>query len=177
MKTKEMFAGFSVAAGKDRFDEQITLGGEPNDCKVSAKDTGGAMCVFEFTGKRGGPPHRHYEQDEWIYIVEGEFDFVVGDKKMRLIAGESIFIPRKTAHLWACVSGKPGKIIDVYQPAGKMEAFFRELGRLSSTPSPDNFLPTAEQMINKTYTEKQVKSLHRFFEAHGMDLLPPPGFE
>src|SRR3954464_3935164 len=47
MKSKEMFAGFSVAAGKDRFNEQIKLGGpsgEPSDCKVSAKDTGGAMC-------------------------------------------------------------------------------------------------------------------------------------
>ena len=38
MKTEELFAGFSVAAGKDRFDERIKLGGEPNDCKVSAKD-------------------------------------------------------------------------------------------------------------------------------------------
>src|SRR3954471_21416512 len=33
MKGEEMFAGFSVAAGKDRFDEEIRLGGnEPNDC-------------------------------------------------------------------------------------------------------------------------------------------------
>src|SRR5580693_191257 len=48
MKNKEMFAGFSVAAGADRFGEHIKLGGEPNDRKVSAQDTNGAMCVFEF---------------------------------------------------------------------------------------------------------------------------------
>ena len=66
MKSQEMFAGFSVAAGKDRFDENIKLGGEPNDCKVSARDTGGAMCVFEFTGRSGWPRHLHYDQDEWI---------------------------------------------------------------------------------------------------------------
>src|SRR5581483_835643 len=35
MKSEEMFVGFSVGAGKDRFDEGIKLGGEPNDCKVS----------------------------------------------------------------------------------------------------------------------------------------------
>src|SRR5687767_6072651 len=35
MKTEEMFTGFSVAAGRDRFGERIELGGEPNDCKVS----------------------------------------------------------------------------------------------------------------------------------------------
>ena len=50
MKSEEMFLGFSVAAGTDRFGEEIKLGGEPNHCKVSARDTNGAMCVFEFTG-------------------------------------------------------------------------------------------------------------------------------
>jgi DNA-binding transcriptional MerR regulator/quercetin dioxygenase-like cupin family protein len=174
MTTEEMFVGFSVAAGKDRFNEQIKLGGpggEPNDCKVSGKDTDGAMCVFEFTGASGGPPHLHHDQDEWIYVVEGEFEFHVGNKPFHLSAGESVFMPRKVAHMWGCVSGKPGKIINVYQPAGKMEEFFRELGK------PPKDLITAEQMVEKTFTEEQVKSLCRLFEAHGMDLLPPPGYE
>jgi len=39
-------------------------------------------------------------------------------------------------------------------------------------------LPTLEQVVNKTYTAGQVKSLHQLFHAHGMDLLGPPlGFE
>jgi DNA-binding transcriptional MerR regulator/quercetin dioxygenase-like cupin family protein len=174
MKGQEMFIGFSVAAGKDRFNERIKLGGpdgEPNDCKVSGKDTGGAMCVFEWTVTGGGPPHLHHDQDEWIYVVEGEFEFHVGNKRFRLSAGESVFMPRKVKHMWGSVSGKPGKIINVYQPAGRMEEFFRELGK------PPRDLITAEQMIEKTYTKEQVKSLHRLFETHGMDLFPPPGHE
>jgi len=176
MKTEEMFVGFSVAAGEDRFGEHIKLGGpggEPNDCKVSAKDTNGAMAVFEFTGS-GWPRHLHYEQDEWIYIIEGEFEFHIGKerKRSRLGPGESIFIPRKTAHVWACVSGKPGKIINVFQPAGKMEELFRELGK------PYKGVITADELINKTYTEEQVKIMHQLFDAHGMDLLGPPlGYE
>src|SRR6187549_3741398 len=67
MKSEEMFAGFSVAAGSDRFGEQIKLGGEPVDCKVSAQDTSGAMAVFEFTS--GWPRHLHHDQDEWIYVI------------------------------------------------------------------------------------------------------------
>jgi DNA-binding transcriptional MerR regulator/quercetin dioxygenase-like cupin family protein len=174
MTTEEMFVCFSVAAGKDRFNEQIKLGGpsgDPNDCKLSGKDTGGAMCVFEFTGAGGGPPHLHHHQDEWIYVVEGEFEFQVGNERFHLGARESVFMPRKVAHMWGCVSNKPGKIINVYQPAGQMEEFFRELGK------PPKDLITAEQMAEKTYTEEQVKSLCRLFEAHGMDLLPPPGHE
>jgi len=174
MKSQEMFVGFSVAAGKDRFNQPIKLGGrggEPNDCKLSGKDTDGAMCVFEFTGLSGGPPHIHHAQDEWIYVVEGEFKFHVGNKQFHVIAGESVFIPRKLKHMWGCVSGKAGKLINVYQPAGTMEEFFRELSK------PPKNLITAEQMVNKTYTAEQVKSLHRLFEVHGMDLLPPPGHE
>jgi mannose-6-phosphate isomerase-like protein (cupin superfamily) len=170
MKNEEMFLGFSVAAGDDRLGEHIKLGGEPNDCKVSAQDTDGAMCVFEFTGMGGGPRHLHHEQDEWIYVIDGEVDFVVGAERLRLTAGESIFIPRKTAHLWGCMSGRPAKIINVYQPAGKMEEFFREVSTFKN-------LPTREDVINKTYTEEQVQALDRLFSDHGMDLLGPPLLE
>src|SRR3984893_14914549 len=61
MKSEEMFVGFSVAAGKDRLGEHIKLGGERNDCKVSARATECAMCIFEFTGTGGGPRHLHHE--------------------------------------------------------------------------------------------------------------------
>jgi DNA-binding transcriptional MerR regulator/mannose-6-phosphate isomerase-like protein (cupin superfamily) len=170
MKSEEMFAGFSVAAGNDRFGEHIKLGSEWNDCKVSAQDTGGAMCIFEFTGTGGGPRHLHHEQDEWIYVVDGELDFVVGAERLRLTAGESMFIPRKTAHMWTCMSGRPAKIINVYQPAGKMEEFFREVSTLKN-------LPTREDVINKTYTGEQVQTLDRLFSDHGMQLLAPPLLE
>src|SRR5581483_11843621 len=63
MKSRQMFAGFSVAAGADRFEDGIKLDGEPMDCKVSGRDTDGAMCVFEFIGRGDGPRHLHYDQD------------------------------------------------------------------------------------------------------------------
>ena len=86
------------------------------------------MCVFEFTGSGGGPKHLHRDQDEWIYVIEGEVVFEVGEKRFRAGAGESVFISRKVAHAWATVSEVPAKIINTYQPAGKMEQFFREVG-------------------------------------------------
>lgn len=161
MKSEEMFVGFSVTAGKDRFGEHIKLGGvEPIDCKVSAKDTGGAMCIFEWTGRSGGPRHLHVEQDEWIYVMEGDWEVHVGKKQFHLRPGESVFIPRKVSHVWACVSDGPGKIINIYQPAGKMEEFFRELGKYSPKPAFHEVL--------------SLQEMHDFFEKHGMDLLGPP---
>jgi len=170
MTNEEMFAGFSVAAGDDRFSEHIKLGGEWNDCKVSAQDTDGAMCIFEFTGSGGGPRHLHHKQDEWIYVIDGEIDFVSGAERLHLTQGQSIYIPRKTPHLWASMSGRPAKIIDVYQPAGTMEEFFRKVSTFEN-------LPTREDVIHKTYTGEQVEALHRLFSDHGRDLLAPPVVE
>ncbi|MGZ8901552.1 MAG: MerR family transcriptional regulator [Limisphaerales bacterium] len=53
MKNEELFTGFSVAAGKDRFGEKIKLGeGYPVDCKVSGKTRAG-RCVF-LNSRRAG---------------------------------------------------------------------------------------------------------------------------
>lgn len=161
MKGEEMFVGFSVAAGKDRFGENIKLGGrEPNDCKLSAQDTQGAVCVFEFTGASGGPRHTHREQDEWIYIISGDFKFEVGNKQFRAGAGESVFLPRGVPHAWACVSATPGKIINAYQPAGKMEKFFREVGKYDGQP-----------YIHEALS---IDEFHQLFHEHGMEVVGPP---
>ncbi|MCD6049103.1 MAG: skgA-A [Verrucomicrobia bacterium] len=159
MKSEEMFVGFSVAAGKDRFDEHIKLGGEPNDCKVSAKDTGGAMCVFEFTGSGSGPRHRHRDQDEWIYVIAGELDFEVNEKHFRVRPGESVFIPRNVGHVWAAVNDQPVKIINTYQPAGTLEEFFREVGSYTQ--------PQIHEVLS-------LAELRQLFDDHGMDLFGPP---
>lgn len=166
MKSEEMFAGFTVAAGKDRFGENTKLGGDPVDCKVSGQDTDGAMCIVEIT--TGWPRHCHRDQDEWVYVVEGEVEFEVGEKRFRAAAGESVFLPRKVPHGWAPVGGA-GRIVNVYQPAGNIEEFLRKVGKL--TVGKD--VPSKEQVIDNTYTEEQVDTLRRLFDAHGMDLLKP----
>jgi hypothetical protein len=59
--------GFKVDKGKDRFEKYISLfEGDTFYCKVSSKDTGGDMYIFESVrDKKGGPPlHYHFAQDE-----------------------------------------------------------------------------------------------------------------
>lgn len=160
MKSEEMFKGFSVPAGKARFDEKIQLGGEPNDCKVSSQDTHGALAAFEFTGSSCGPRHSHQDQDEWIYVVHGELEVELDGSRRHLSTGESVYIPRKAKHVWAAVGESPATIIDVYQPAGKMEDFFRQLGSYSR-----------EQPIHEVL---RLDEFHRLFKEHGMELTGPP---
>jgi DNA-binding transcriptional MerR regulator/quercetin dioxygenase-like cupin family protein len=160
MSSEEMFAGFSVGSGEARFDEEVKLNGEPVDCKVSGTDTGGIMCVFEFIGSSSGPRLRHRDQDEWIYVVDGELMLVVGERQFRAGAGESVFVPRQTAHAWVSANGRPARILNVYQPAGRMEEFFREVGKYSGGPAIHEALSLDE--------------FRRLFFEYGMEVVGPP---
>ncbi len=123
MKDEELFTGFSVGAGKDRFNEGFEHDTTRIDCKVSGKDTGGAMCVLEVSDT-GWARHINRDQDEWIYVVDGWVELEVGKERFRLGARESMFIPRNVEHSWG---GEPARVINTYQPAGKMEEFFQAL--------------------------------------------------
>ena len=165
MKSEELFRGFNIGAGKDRFNDGFNRYGTTIDCKVSGKDTGGAMCVLE-VNDTGWPRHVNRDQDEWIYVVDGEVELEIGKKRFHLGIRESMFIPRNTEHAWTTVS-VPAKIINTYQPAGKIEEFFQALAKFKN-------LPTREQATQKSYTAEQIDGLKRVFEAHGMIVTGPP---
>ncbi|RAJ80065.1 Cupin domain-containing protein [Chitinophaga dinghuensis] len=130
--------GFVIKANESRFDEKTMLGGKsPNNIKVSAKDTGSALTIFEYIGhEKGGPPlHLHHKQDEIFFIVEGEYLFKVGEDTYTLKSGDTIFLPRKVPHAFAQLTDH-GKMFFMFQPSGKMEDFFRKVGAAMAPPTP-----------------------------------------
>jgi mannose-6-phosphate isomerase-like protein (cupin superfamily) len=121
---------FKVDAGKDRNDKSISLfEGDTFDCKVSTEDTDGDIYVFESKRiKEGGPSHHyHFDQDEWWYVLQGEFLIRVGDTTHKAKAGDSVFGPRMVPHSFAKIGEGEGKLLMFFQPAGKMEEFFKKI--------------------------------------------------
>lgn len=124
----------------------------PNDVKISGKDTNGQLAVFDYIGneKAGVSLHVHHEQDEIFNIIEGEYLFEVGGEQIKASEGDTVFAPRKVPHTWVQLSEK-GRIIYNFQPAGKMEEFFVAMSALTAPP-----------------TAAQMKAME---EAHGMSSL------
>lgn len=119
--------GFFVPAGKDRHETPISLyDGDIFYTKVSTEDSNGAMYLVEtFRDKKGGPPlHYHPEQDEWWYVLEGEFEFKVGDRFYNAKPGDSIFGPRMVPHAFNKINEGSARVMILFQPAGKMEENF-----------------------------------------------------
>ena len=157
-KGSEVNAACYVPAGRDRFRgrREIRFTRAVVDIKVSALDTGGALSVAEITSLRKGGParHLHHGQDEWFYVLEGEYVIEVGGDRYEPGPGDSVLAPRKVAHVWARVGEGTGRLIAALQPAGQIEAFFEDIAKLG--PSPER------------------EELHRAFRSYGMELAGPP---
>jgi quercetin dioxygenase-like cupin family protein len=150
--------GFRVGALQDRHETPLSIMGGRFDLKVSARDTGGDLCIFDTTrSTKGGPPlHRHYSQDEWFYVIRGEFLVQVGEDRLTLRPGDSAFAPRRVPHSFAMISEGEGQMLVLFQPAGSMEDFFLKMSTLGSAVS-------ASKQLTKDV-----------WEEHGMELLGPP---
>jgi quercetin dioxygenase-like cupin family protein len=143
-----------VNSGDDLFGEHRGLGVSEISFKVVPRDESGLFVIENTFHTKGGPAkHLHFDQDEWFYAVEGEFILEVGDERFTLKPGDSLLAPRQTPHVWAFSgSGPRGRILITFLPAGKMEAFFREVTKANAMPPQDPAL----------------------WKAHGMQLLGPP---
>ena len=142
-----------LAAGADRFGEERSLGISTIAFKVTTPNPGDVLILENAFFAKGGPArHLHYEQEEWFYVLQGEFLFELGADRFRLQPGDSLLAPRQVPHVWAFVGEGRGRILVAFFPAGKMEAFFREVTSANAMPPQDP----------------------RLWRAHGMELLGPP---
>ncbi len=146
--------GFKVKAGEGRMHGHIKLKGVNSnilDLKISGSDNDGGFALFEQTSLSQGmgtPLHIHHLQDEVFYVIEGNYYFQVGEDKYELGAGDSIFLPMKVPHAWTQVSEK-GKMMVLFQPAGKMENFFVKLASMGHEPS--------KEEMSKLFADNDMK--------------------
>ena len=66
--------------------------------------------------KKEVKPHKHVFHTEQVYIVEGEGEMVVGEKKMPVKKGDMILIPKGMVHSLSVTSKAPVKVLSVQAP-------------------------------------------------------------
>lgn len=123
MTTKRCTRGLAVphACDRNQQNDAKIWGLIPLEIKLSGDDTAGELLVFmhrNMTAKGGPPKHIHHDQDEWFYVVAGEFIAEIGDDTFTMRTGDSLFAPRKVPHAWAHVGDTPGTIITTVSPVG-----------------------------------------------------------
>lgn len=100
--------------------------------------TGGRLFIFEeSTPPGGGPPlHRHAHDDEYFYILEGTYRFVLDGRTFVAERGAFVAAPKGSLHTFCNAGDAPGRMLIVCAPAG-LEDCFRKTARLAGPPTPE----------------------------------------
>ena len=106
--------------------------GELVTYKIPSHTTGGAYALFEVATQpgAGSPPHIHHREDESFYVLEGEYEFLIGKEILWVGTGSLIYVPKGTLYAHTNVGVGLGRMLVTQTPGGLYEIFFEKAGTL-----------------------------------------------
>ncbi len=131
---------------------------------ASVEQTGGSYSVIEEVGSMGsGPtPHMH-EQDEVLYVIEGQITLIAGSLKATAQAGSLAYIPAHCVHSFRIDIDKT-RLLNFYFPGG-----FEKIISTFGIPAESRTLPPAD--LKGSETPEQAKAL---LQRIGMTMVALP---
>jgi quercetin dioxygenase-like cupin family protein len=130
--------------------------------KVRAAQTDGHYSLFEARTTHGGgvPLHYHTLDEESFYVVQGSYEFQIGDETLKAAAGECLHVPRPLPHAFRDVGDEPGKLLIIITPGGYHEAYFLEAWEAITDPGSLPTASTAAPGFAKIGAAMQKAGLH-----------------
>ena len=145
--------------------EAFWLLGMLETIKIGGEDTDGEYGLVEAVARKGdgSPWHTHPEEDEWFYVLDGEFTVYVNDARSTLPAGSFAFVPRGASHTFIAET-EGARVLIGFHPF-QFEGFIREAGE----PADERVLPPPLE------TPPDMALLLPIASRNGMEILGPPG--
>lgn len=137
----------------------------------TSADTGGKLLQLECRVAPGRglkiPPHMHPFQTQRFRVKSGAMEFLLGDQKQLLKAGDRITVPPKVYYNWSTFANEELVFVAEYEPAGHWEDIFEstfELARRAAAGQRINqFLASA--VIMKHFPDQlRIKGMPAFVQ-------------
>ena len=124
---------------KTRHDVDFQFFGSPTVLHASGETTDGRFCLMEHATMPPGlasPYHRHHNEDEAFYVLEGHVRFVCDGRWLDAGPGTWVYGPREIPHGFKVVGPGPARMLLMCAPSG-FERFALELSApLDAVPAP-----------------------------------------
>ena len=152
-------------------DELLIGGGFGVIFKVLSSATDGSASIVEHTlGAKvlAAPPHKHRNEDEISYILEGQVAILQGDKVTIAGPGSYVVKPRGIFHAFWNAGDEPARMIEVIAPGG-FEQYFRELAPLI----PQNAAPDFGSIIalgQRYGLEYDMQRVPELIQRYGLNM-------
>lgn len=103
----------------------------------TADDTNGPLgfVVASVPAGKGRDTQAHARHDQAFYLLEGELEFLEGDRTFIARADDFVFVPRGVRHRFKNVSSCAAKMAFFFNPDGRPNVDFRGGGDTPSAPS------------------------------------------
>ena len=133
--------------------------------KVGGDRTRGRLTVIDFVNPPGfAPPlHRHENEDEVFYVLEGSATFLCDGLEIAAGVGDLVHLPAGLPHSFIVDTSAPLRVLQITTPGG-FEQFAREAGE----PARTRTLPTEPP------SPAQLAAMPGLARAFDMEILGPP---
>src|SRR5687767_860099 len=144
---------------------------------IGSEESGGGFSLVEHPippRTLVAPLHRHTNEDEYSYVLEGRMGAQLGDEVVYAEKGDLVFKPRDQWHTFWNAGDEPCRILEIIAPGG-FEHFFDELGQLVAAggPEPEQFGELGERYG----IEFKPETVAQLCEQYGLEhpMLNPQG--
>ena len=117
------------------------------------------------------PMHRHANEDEYSYVLEGRMGADLGGEIVVAEPGDLVFKPRDQWHTFWNAGDEPCRILEIISPAG-FERFFGELVDLGGAAQADP--ETLGALCGRYGLELDPDSVPGLLERFGLVMGEPP---
>lgn len=112
------------------------------------------------------PIHTHSREDEYSFILEGEWGFLLGETVVYGRPGDLVYKPRDIPHAFWNATDEPARLLEIISPSG-FEHYFAALADLFAANDPNMEAKFAE--LNAQYgLGMDFDSVPRLVEAYGV---------
>lgn len=132
-----------------------------------SSDTGGAYSLVEglIGPGAGAPPNRHPSDDEAFYVIDGRFEFMVGDRTLLATSGDFVQVPNGAVHAFKNVGDAPARLLVINAPGRVHDGFFSEAG--------EPMQPGTRELPQRSGEAPDIPRLLEIGRRNGMEFLLP----
>lgn len=116
----------------------------------------------------GSPLHRHLNEDEYSYVLEGRLGAQLGDEVVEAGPGELVQKPRGQEHAFWNAGDEPLRFLELISP-GRFAGYFGELAPLLAHGDEAG----VQEVVARYELEIDFSTIPALAERHGLTVLVP----
>jgi quercetin dioxygenase-like cupin family protein len=135
---------------------------------VGSESTGGALGIALVTQPPGiaTPLHRHHNEAEALYLLDGQMTYLAGEQTYELAAGWFMYLPRGLPHAFRIRGDHPARFLSLTVPGGLLR-LYDEVG----VPATAMRLPTGGDGLSMA---EEIGRWNEVGPRYGLEVVGPP---